>query len=342
MDSIDLCLIGKGTVGTCLLTLLNTREKEFKSKFGVEFTVKAIFEYDGALLDESGLNIASVLSAKKEFRQLEEWKDDVKAIKYLPQLDVDLCIDTTPTNADSGEPALSHIKTALKNHIDVVTSNKAPFFLKYKEIHELAEKNNCYVRYDAAVASCVPSLSISDDLIANKITKIKAILNGTSNYILTRMSGEGVEFSLALKEAQQLGYAEADPTLDIEGYDAAGKIVILANKLLGWSKTIKDVKIRGITNITPQAINLAKSDGYVIKHLAIAKNESLIVEPRLVKKNSPLNIKGTRNLIQIQTEYAGPIILIGRGAGGYEAAAAILNDIMNILKAKGKLITKTY
>lgn len=337
MNSIDLCLIGKGTVGTCLLNLLNTREKEFKSKFGLEFKIKAIFEYDGALLNDSGLDIASLLNAKGDFRKLGDWQDDIKAINYLPKLNVDLCIDTTPTNADSGEPALSHIKAALENHIDVVTSNKAPFFLQYKEIHELAEKNNCFVRYDAAVASCVPSLSISDDLIANKITKIKAILNGTSNYILSRMSGEGVEFSLALKEAQQLGYAEADPTLDIEGYDAAGKIVILANELLGWSKSIKDVKIRGITNITPQAINLAKSDGYVIKHLAIAKSKSLIVEPRLVKKNSPLNIKGTRNLIQIKTEYAGPITLIGRGAGGYEAAAAILNDIVNILKERGKV-----
>lgn len=337
MNTINLCLIGKGTVGTCLLNLLNNREKEFNEKFGISFKVKAIFEYDGALLNENGLDLGLILNKEQDFRELDDWKENIRAINYLSKINVDMCIDTTPTNAESGEPALSHIKEALKNHIDVVTSNKAPFFLQYKELHELAKKNKCYIKYDAAVASCVPSLSIADDLIANKITKIKAILNGTSNYILSRMSAEGVEFSLALKEAQELGYAEADPTLDIEGYDAAGKLVILANELLNWSKSINDVKIRGITNITPQAINLAKADGYVIKHLAIAKDKSLIVEPRLVKNNSSLNIKGTKNLIQIETEYAGPIILIGRGAGGYEAAAAILNDILAILNIRGKV-----
>ncbi len=337
MNSINICLIGKGTVGTCLLNLLNERKKEFEERFGLEFQVKAIFEYDGALINDDGLDIDVILKAGQNFRDLDAWNDDVTAIDHISQIGVDMCIDITPVNVDTGEPALSHIKESLKNHIDVVTSNKAPFFLKYKEIHDLADKNNCYIKYDATVASCVPSLSLADDLIANKIIKIKAILNGTSNYILSRMSGEGVEFSLALKEAQELGYAEADPTLDIEGYDAAGKLVILANELLGWAKTINDVKIRGITNITPQAIKLARSDGYVIKHLAIAKNKSLIVEPRLVKESSPLNIKGTRNLIQIQTQYAGPIVLIGRGAGGYEAAAAILNDVMTILKLRKKI-----
>lgn len=336
MNTINLCLIGKGTVGTCLLKLLFNRKEEFNEKFGLNFIVKAIFEYDGALINENGLNLGLFLNKEQEFRELDDWNESVRAINYLSQINVDICIDTTPTNAESGEPALSHIKEALKQHIDVVTSNKAPFFLQYEELHELAKENDCYVKYDAAVASCVPSLSIADDLIGNKISKIKAILNGTSNYILSRMSAEGVEFSLALKEAQELGYAEADPTLDIEGYDAAGKLVILANELLNWSKTIKDVKIRGITNITPQAINLAKADGYVIKHLAIAKNRSLIVEPRLVKNNSSLNIKGTKNLIQIETEYAGPIILIGRGAGGYEAAAAILNDMLTIINLRGK------
>jgi homoserine dehydrogenase len=149
------------------------------------------------------------------------------------------------------------------------------------------------------------------------------------------MTAEGVSFSIALKEAQELGYAETDPTLDIEGYDAAGKIVILANILLGWSKSMEDVKVKGITKVTPQAIELAKSDGFLIKHLAIAQNDSLIVEPRLIKKESPLNVSGTLNAVEIQTDSAGPIFLMGRGAGGFEAASALLNDVLNIAKKRG-------
>ena len=144
------------------------------------------------------------------------------------------------------------------------------------------------------------------------------------------MAAEGVSLQIALKEAQELGYAEADPTLDIEGYDAAGKLVILANELLGWSKNIKDVKIKGITDITAQTIELAKADGYVVKHLAIAENNQLFVEPRLVERDSPLNISGTLNVIELQTKYAGPVVIMGRGAGGFEAASGILNDMINI------------
>jgi homoserine dehydrogenase len=151
------------------------------------------------------------------------------------------------------------------------------------------------------------------------------------------MSSEGVDFSLALKEAQELGYAEADPTLDIEGYDAAGKIVILANELLQWDLTIDDVKINGISKITPQAIDLAKSDGFVIKHLAIAEKNKLIVEPRMIENDSPLNISGTLNVIEFQTKRAGPIVVMGRGAGGYEAAAAILNDLVSITISRQKV-----
>jgi homoserine dehydrogenase len=213
----------------------------------------------------------------------------------------------------------------------VISSNKAPFYLHFKNIQNVAEKMSCLVNFEATVASGVPAISIKGSLIGNTISRITAILNGTNNYILSRMSSEGVSFSIALREAQELGYAEADPTLDISGYDTAGKLVILSNHLLGWSKSIEDVKIKGITEITQHALELAKLDNYVIKHLAIAEDNKLIVEPRLIKKDSALNIQGTLNLIELQTKYAGPIILIGKGAGGFEAAAGIFNDFISIV-----------
>ena len=325
-----ICLIGKGNVGNSLLQLLKEKQDDLKERFDIFYKVVAIFEYDGGLINENGINLGELLKLGSDFRTSSSWKPGIKAIDYIAKLDINILVETTPTNSETGEPALGHIIEALNKKINVVASNKGPFYLKYETIKDLAKKNDCLVRYEGTVASCVPALSIGEGLIGNTITGIKAILNGTCNYILSRMSAEKVNFSIALKEAQELGYAEADPTLDIEGYDAAGKLVILANELLGWSKTMKDVKINGITKITDQSIELANSDGLVIKHLGIAENNELTVEPRLIEKDSPLNISGTLNVIELQTKYAGPIILIGRGAGGFEAASAILNDMINI------------
>jgi homoserine dehydrogenase len=333
---IKIGLIGYGNVGASLLQILDEKKQYLKKRFNMRYKVIAIFEYDGALIKEDGIDIDILLKKGSKYRELPFWKDGVAFTNDLfPKMDINVCIDATPTNPDTGEPALSHILIALNNGIDVVTSNKGPFYLEYDKIKKLAQENNCYVSYEATVASCVPSLSIKNNLIGNTITHIKAILNGTCNYILSRMTAEGIPFDIALKEAQELGIAEANPSLDIDGWDAAGKLVILANELLGWSKSIKDVNVRGITSITPQAIELAKSDGYVIKHLAIAENYNLLVEPRLIERDSPLNISGTLNVIELKTDYAGPIILMGRGAGGFEAAAAILNDLIDITIKRG-------
>jgi len=334
---LKIALIGYGHVGASLLQILKEKKQFLKKNFKINYKIIAIFEFDGALIKEDGIDIELLLKKGNMYRELPFWRDSITFSKDLiPKIGINICIDATPTNPETGEPALSHIITALNNGIDVVASNKGPFYLEYDKIKKLAKQNNCYVSYEATVASCVPILSIKNNLIGNTITQIKAILNGTSNYILSRMTTEGIPFDIALKEAQELGYAEADPSLDIDGWDAAGKLVILANELLGWSKSIKDVQVRGITDITPQAIELAKSDGYVIKHLAIAENDYLIVEPRLIERDSPLNISGTLNVIELMTDYAGPIVLMGRGAGGFEAASAILNDLIDIARKRNK------
>jgi homoserine dehydrogenase len=329
-----ICLIGKGTVGSSFLQLINNKMDYLKQKFNLDIVINSIFEFDGALIRENGIDINEVLDAGNNFKNLPYWKKDVKAKDLIPTLDANICIETTPTNSKSGEPGLTHIIEALNNHMDVISSNKGPFYLEYEKIEKIAKKNKCFVKYEATVASCVPSLGIKEQLMGNEIISIKAILNGTSNFILSRMAAEGVAFSLALKEAQELGYAEADPTLDIQGYDAAGKIVILANDLLGWSKSINDVIVEGITNITPHTIELAKSDGFVVKHLAIAEDNTLIVEPRLIGRYSPLNISGNLNVIELETKYAGSIVLMGRGAGGLEAASALINDLLSIAKRR--------
>ena len=334
---LKICLIGKGNVGTSFLQLLKERRNNIREIYNCNCKLVAIFEHDGAVINKDGIDLNELLAKSSNFRKNKFWKKDVKAKDLISKLDINLCIETTPTNPNTGEPALTHIIEALSNNVDVISSNKAPFYLHYKRIKNLADKMNCFIKYEATVASCVPALSIKRNLIGNKITRIEAILNGTNNYILSRMITEGISFAVALKEAQELGYAEADPSLDVGGSDTAGKLVILANELLDWSKTIEDVKIEGITKITSQALELAKLDGYVIKHLAIAEEDNLIVEPRLIKRDSSLNISGALNLIKLQTRHAGTIILIGKGAGGFEAASAILNDFISIVKERTKV-----
>ncbi|MFX1305146.1 MAG: homoserine dehydrogenase [Promethearchaeota archaeon] len=334
---LKICLIGKGNVGTCFLKLLKEKRNMIREIYNCECKVVAVFELDGALINKNGIDLEEILVQNNNFRKSPFWIKNVKAKDQISKLDINLCIETTPTIPDTGEPALTHIMIALNNNIDVISSNKAPFFLNYKQIKNLADEMNCFIKYEATVASCVPALSIKRNLIGNEIIRITAILNGTNNYILSRMAAEGIPFAVALKEAQELGYAEADPSLDVKGFDTAGKLVILANELLGWSKSIKDVKIEGITKITPQSLELAKSDGYVIKHLAIAEDNNLIVEPRLVKRDSNLNVGGVLNLIKLQTKHSGSIILIGKGAGGFEAASAIINDLINIVIERNRL-----
>ena len=287
LDDMELkiCLIGKGNVGSSFLQLLEERRNTIKEIYNCDCKLVAIFEYDGALINKDGIDIKEILGKGENFRQSKFWEQNVSAKDLISKLDIQICIEATPTNPSNGEPALTHIIESLNNKIDVISSNKAPFYLFYKRIKDLAKKMNCFIKYEATVASCVPALSIKRNLIGNKITRIEAILNGTNNYILSRMTTEGITFAVALKEAQELGYAEADPSLDVGGFDTAGKLVILANEILDWSKTIKDVKIEGITKITQQALELAKLDGYVIKHLAIAEENNLIVEPRLIKRD---------------------------------------------------------
>jgi len=337
---VKIGLIGMGNVGTSFITLLKEKEDVFRKLFDLECKILVIFEYDGALIKEDGLNLGNIIGLAENYRESPHWKKGFTFKEIISTLDVDLIIETTPTNPTTGEPGLSHIIEALNNGKDVIASNKGPFYLAYEKIKNLAAEKGRIIKYEATVASCIPALSIKRNLIGNTIIGIKAILNGTSNFILSRMTSEGISFSTALKEAQELGYAETDPSLDIDGFDAAGKLVILANELLGWFKTINDVNRKGISRITPHAIELAKLDGLVIKPLAIAENNELIVEPRLIERDSVLNISGTFNVIQIQTEYAGPIIMTGRGAGGLEAASAILNDLINIVKVRNQPVEK--
>ncbi|MHA1730924.1 MAG: homoserine dehydrogenase [Promethearchaeota archaeon] len=329
-----IAIIGMGTVGRQLVRIIHEEREGIERKHGTRLEVEAIYEYDGALLGGgSPLDLGAVVDAP-DIRTLPRWNPGVKAIDDLGGSGCDIVVDVTPTNMETGEPALSHARVALKSGKDFVSSNKGPFYLAFDELKALAAQYGCSLGFEATVGSAIPVLASFDTLAGNEIVEIEAILNGTSNFILSRMTSEKIPFELALKEAKENGYAEADPSLDIDGYDAAGKLVILVNTLMGGHETIKNVKIDGIQRVTSQAIELARESGLAVKPLAIARDGTLEVGPRLVPAGSALAINGTLNAIKLKTKRAGDYVFIGRGAGGPEAATGILGDIIRIAKKK--------
>jgi len=248
-----------------------------------------------------------------------------------------LIVEATPTNIKDGEPGLTHIRHAVSCGIHVVTPNKGPLVVAFRELTALAEKSQCELLYEGAVAGAVPIFSlVRECLQGDKILRIAGILNGTTNYILSKMYFEETSFEIALKEAQERGFTEKDPSYDVDGIDSACKVVILANAIMKRDAKFEDVEAIGIRGITQEAISLAKKSSYAIK-LVGTIDKNLEVTPKLVPINHPLCVHGTLNAIHLQADLAREITLIGYGAGK-ETVSAVLNDIMTVLKKKRKML----
>lgn len=249
----------------------------------------------------------------------------------------DLLVELTPTNIESGEPGLSHIRRALEEGMDVVTANKGPIALALEELSSLAEERGSLLLYEATVGGGIPLISLQKRcLMADELLSIRGILNGTTNYILSRMHFEEMTFELALREAQMLGIAERDPTLDLEGADTALKLLILANSLMGLRKKLSDVKIKGITKVTSEAVAAAKESGMTIKLIGAVDESGLSVAPRLIRLNDPLCVHGTLNAVNFNLRVLGNLTIIGEGAGE-STVSALLNDIYEVAKTRKNL-----
>ncbi len=255
------------------------------------------------------------------------------ALEIIRDVEHDVVVEVTPTNIENGEPGLGNIRAALKAGRHVVTSNKGPLALRFTELKEASEDNGLHLRYEATVGGAVPIFNLVHEALAgNSIIGIEGILNGTCNYILTRMAEESMPYELVLKEAQELGIAETDPTYDVEGIDSAIKLVIIANSIFGQNATYSDVDVTGITKITPEALEQANKNNYVVKLVCEARDGRLTVAPRLVPKRHPLAVGGTLNVASILTDLAGRITISGKGAGSIETASSILSDILYIAR----------
>ncbi|MBO4356846.1 MAG: homoserine dehydrogenase [Candidatus Methanomethylophilaceae archaeon] len=323
-------ICGFGTIGQSVARVIKEKQEFFKERYGEPLIIVGALDSRSFVTDPEGLDADVLLESKKTKgtvgdKVYREIKD------ALDSIDFDILIEVTSTDINTGGVGLDNIKYALKHDKDVVTANKGPLALRYKELMNLADEHNRYLLFEGTVGGAMPIINLNKyDLAGQKIKSIRGIFNGTCNYILTKMDS-GQPFEQALKEAQQQGYAETDPTNDVEGYDSACKVVILANSIFGRNVTFKDVDITGITTINSDAIALAKSNDMVIRLIGEVSANKLEVAPRLIPRGHPLSLPGTLNTAEIITEYAGPITVSGIGAGGIETASAILSDLIDIM-----------
>ena len=316
-------LIGLGSVGRGVAEMIAQK------KPGI--TLTGIADSKSGRICNEGIDIAVVLETKRTSGFCGDTA--ISAHDVITNADYDVLIEVTPTNALTGEPALGYIRAALLRKKHIVTSNKGPIALAYKELSALAKKNGVALRYEATVGGAIPIMhTLEDGLCGNEIVAVRGVLNGTCNYILTRMAAEGLTYEQALMEAREMGYAEADPTYDVKGIDAAIKLVILANTIWGNGTKLDDVDVTGIDLLTPDALRLAENGDCTIRLIAeaIPAKKILRVSPRLIAKDHSLVIEGSLNAITLETDMAKEITLIGKGAGSVETASAIIGDILYI------------
>ena len=338
MKECKIIIMGFGSVGQGIAQSIALKKAMIKDKYGVELKVVAATDSSSSAINQDGLEEMLLIHSKNSEGKLSSYPDygsEVSGLDVLDAVEYDLLMEATPTNIETAEPALSLTHKAFKQGKDVVTSNKGHLAIKFKEITKAAEDNGVEFKYEASVGGAMPIINFSRETLSScGIKSIIGILNGTTNYILSRMTSEGSTYDITLKESQELGIAETDPTQDVEGIDAACKTVILANSLLGIDATYDDVEVNGISNITSHAINLADKDGYLIKLIAEVSPNTLKVSPRLVKKGSTYDVSGTLNMATIKTDLAGDVTVMGLGAGSLETASAMLTDVISILKDK--------
>lgn len=333
-------LAGFGVVGRSLAEIVVEHGDYLRKLDGLNIRFTAIVDSGGSVVDERGLNLNEVLNVKKNFGSVsfhpQFSRKNLSVIELLDELEVDILIDATPTNLVDGEPSYTYIKKALTLGVNVVTVNKGPLAHALPALKELASYKGVLLRFSGTVGGGMPVIDFAKQCAkGDRVVKIEGVLNGTSNYIISRME-DGFEFEDALREAQEKGYAERDPSLDIKGYDTAAKLVILANEVLGIAVTIKDVSIRGIENLTLKDIQEALKQRKTYRLIGKVDG-GLKVEPMLVDLVDPLAVRYAMNAVSFTTSLSGRHTITGKGAGGRETAIAIIRDLIEIKKKLGEV-----
>lgn len=344
-----LALIGFGTVGQGLCEILLQKKDMLRKDYGFKWEVVAVCDINkGSLFNPKGLDVQVLLDLAGKNKSLEDYpafageknlKMGWDALKTIKKSNADIICEMSYTDIKTAQPATDHCKAALKNAKHVVTCNKGPAALYYNDLIRMAKKNKVLFKIEGTVMSGTPVLNLAqNELAGNQITAISGILNGTTNYILTKME-EGQPYEEVLKEAQRLGYAEADPTADVEGFDALAKVTILANVLMQANLKPGDIPCKGISKITLKDIEKARNAGKRWKLIGQIKRDKdgvkASVAPMMMELSHPLaGVSGATNALTFTTDLMGDVTIIGAGAGRRETGFSILSDILAIQKQK--------
>jgi homoserine dehydrogenase len=319
MKNVKIGLIGFGTIGAGVVKILADNADVIRQRLGATLEIGKIADLD--ITTDRGVQVGKgVLTT------------DVDAVLNDPEIEVVIEL------IGGYEPARKFVLKAIQNGKHVVTANKALLAKHGEEIFLAADEKGMGIGFEAAVGGAIPIIrSLREAFSANRISVIEGIVNGTANYILSKMSDENCDFKTALKEAQEKGYAEADPTFDIEGIDSAHKIAILTRLAYGAPISLDEITVQGITNITSEDIECAGEFGYRIKLLAISKFDGKAIDvrvhPAMIRENNPMaRVNGVLNAIRVCDDLMEENILVGHGAGALPTGAAVVGDVMEIVR----------
>jgi homoserine dehydrogenase len=343
VQQVRLLLMGAGNVGRRFLDLLVRKQDTLRNRLGLELIVAGVADMSGAAVNPAGLDPQQIIDLKAAGRGVAEYpqwgQPDVSALEMVQSTRSDLLLEASPANMIDGQPGLACMIVALSKGKHVVTANKAPLVLAFPHLLELADEHGAKLRFDATVAGGLPAVNIGQrDLAAAEILRLEGVLNLTTNYILTRMADDHLSYAEALREAQAAGHAETDPTLDVEGWDAANKLVILAHSVLRYPVVLKDVAVEGILGVAPEMLAQAAAEGKRIKLVAVAERAGagyrLAVRPTWLDATHPLAQLGAKQMgIVYHTDISGVISAAIVEETPVPTASAMLRDVIDIYTA---------
>ena len=334
---MKLILMGFGAVGQGLAEILRDKAEGLRAQHGFDASIVGVATATrGNLYCAAGLDIPALLTAAStgsfaSYPASAGLRRDRPVTEMIAPGAADALLELSPTNLETAQPALETCYRALDAGMHLVLANKGPVALHYADLLERAEERGLQMRCEATVMAGTPTMQLAQEALAGcQISGARGILNGTTNYILTQMES-GESYDSALEKAQALGYAEADPSGDVDGWDAAGKLLILANALFGSRLTMGDLQVSGIGGISADDINRARQQNQRYKLIAQASPSGGTVKAMRLPESDPLaSVGGTTNAITLETDLLGAITLIGAGAGSRETGAALLADLLAI------------
>ena len=347
MKRYRLVIIGFGNIAKSLIEIVATRQEYLEEEHELVLDIVAVVDLWGAIIAPGEGTIAySDLQKLAEGgckpEELPGFVSGISATEVIRTVKADVMIELTPTNPKDGQPAMSYIEEAFAASMHVVTANKGPLVVDLKRVNSMAKAAGKMLKFGTATAAALPTTNVGYyDLAGSRILSISGILNGTSNFVLTKMREEGLSYREALQIAQSMGIAEYDPSLDVEGMDTAIKLIILANALLKADLTLDDLSITGITGLSAEDIANATADGKAYKLIGEATvyqeeggvKVSASVAPKLIDATDPLYaVNGTAKAVSFSTDLIGTLLVTGGNSSPKGAAAAVLRDLVNLAR----------